>query len=229
MSTQTKSRKGIGGPKTDEGKERIRLNALKCGEYANSLAAMQAVSDVVGVSFDEMHQKMLDHYKPADPIEETLIRRIARCSWRLIVIETIENHALQACELRDAPDEVMESLSVMERRTDGQLHRAIAALTAKRRQEQEASMPNAQFSTLNSQFPSPTPSCPSCASLSNDEQENMKNKLPEEPFPSVTYPWTHPEFVRPEPPPTPVTPGPQPDTRDIIGRPTPPARSGTPL
>lgn len=37
MPTEIKSRKGIGGPKTAEGKERIRLNALKLGLYAKSM------------------------------------------------------------------------------------------------------------------------------------------------------------------------------------------------
>jgi hypothetical protein len=41
---ETKSRKGIGGPNTKEGKERIRLNALKMGLYANSIEGMQAVA-----------------------------------------------------------------------------------------------------------------------------------------------------------------------------------------
>jgi hypothetical protein len=83
MPTETQSRKGIGGPKTKEGKERIRLNALKLGLYAQSIEGMQAVADVVGVTFEEIHQKMLDYYHPVDPLEETLVRRIARCTWKL--------------------------------------------------------------------------------------------------------------------------------------------------
>jgi hypothetical protein len=137
MPTETKSRKGIGGPKTKEGKEKIRLNALKLGLYAQSIEGMQAVADVVGVTFEEIHQKMLDYYHPTDPLEETLVRRIARCTWKLRLVETMEDHLLQGLAVRSAPGRSLEGISVIERRTDVQLHRAIAALSHKRRHEQE--------------------------------------------------------------------------------------------
>jgi hypothetical protein len=137
MPDETKSRKGIGGPKTREGKERIRLNALKLGLYANSIEGMQAVADVVGVTFEEIHQKMLDYYKPADPLEETLVRRIARCTWKLRLVETMEDYVLQGLAVRNAPGRSIEGISVIERRTDVQLHRAIAALAHKRKQAKE--------------------------------------------------------------------------------------------
>jgi len=137
MPTETKSRKGIGGPKTREGKERIRLNALKLGLYAQSIEGMQAVADVIGITFEEVHQKMLDYYQPADPLEEALVRRIARCTWKLTVIETMEDYLLRGLAVREAPGRSLDGLSVIERRTDVQLHRAIAALAHKRRQEQE--------------------------------------------------------------------------------------------
>lgn len=137
MPTQTKSRKGIGGPKTPEGKERVRLNALKLGLYAQSLEGMQAVADVVGVAFHEVHQRMLDYYRPIDPLEEALVRRIARCTWKLMLVECMEDHLLKGLPVRDAPGRSLEGISVIERRTDVQLHRAIAALAGKRRHDKE--------------------------------------------------------------------------------------------
>lgn len=137
MPTETKSRKGIGGPNTKEGKEKIRLNALKLGLYANSLEGMQAVADVVGVTFEEIHQQMLDYYHPADALEEVLVRRIARCTWKLRLLETIEDYRLHGLAVREAPGRALENISVIERRTDVQLHRAIAALAHKRKQDQE--------------------------------------------------------------------------------------------
>ena len=137
MPTETQSRKGIGGPKTPEGKEKIRLNALKLGLYAKSIEGMQAVADVVGVTCEEVHQGMLDYYRPADPLEETLVRRIARCTWKLRLVEAMEDHVLQGLPIREAPGRSLEGISVIERRTDVQLHRAIAALAHKRRVEQE--------------------------------------------------------------------------------------------
>ena len=111
--TQTKSRKGIGGPKTREGKERVRLNALKTGLYADSIEGMQAVADVIGVTFESMHQEMRAYYQPADPLEEVLVRRIARCSWKLIVIESIEDVKLKGLMISQAPGPSLESLSIM--------------------------------------------------------------------------------------------------------------------
>lgn len=137
MSTETKSRKGIGGPKTREGKEKIRLNALKMGLHAHSLVGMQAVADVIGVTFEEILEKMMEYYQPADYLEETLVHRIARCTWKLRLIQSIEDNALYGLTVSSAPGSSLEGLSVIERRTDVQLHRAIAALNHKRKQEQE--------------------------------------------------------------------------------------------
>ena len=218
MTTATGSRKGIGGPKTPEGKRRVSLNAMKHGLTALSNQGLELVAETIGTDFETVLGQMRGYYRPADPVEEVLVTTIARCAWRLKITQAMEDSALdQQMTLR--PSKRLEQISILERRTDLQLHRAMSALAAKRRQEQEARTPNSQF---------PSPSCPSCASLLNDEQENAKNKLTEEPFPSVTYPWTHPDFVRSKTPPTPATQSPQLDTRDIIGRPTPPPRSGTP-
>ena len=139
MPTETKSRKGIGGPKTKEGKEKIRLNALKLGLYARSLEGMQAVADVIGVTFDEVHEKMIEYYRPQDPLEETLVRRIARCTWKLRLLETMEDYLINGLAVRDSPGKSLNDISVMERRTDVQLHRAIAALAHKRKVDQENS------------------------------------------------------------------------------------------
>lgn len=137
MSTETKSRKGIGGPNTREGKEKIRLNALKMGLHSYSLVGMQAVADVIGVTFEEIHEKMMDHYQPADYLEETLVHRIARCTWKLRLIQSIEDNALYGLTVSSAPGSSLEALSVIERRTDVQLHRAISALNHKRKKDQE--------------------------------------------------------------------------------------------
>lgn len=98
---------------------------------------MQAVADVIGVTFDEVHQKMLDHYQPADALEETLVRRIARCTWKLRLLETMEDGLLQGLQVCEVPVRSLDGISIIERRTDVQLHRAIAALAHKRKQDQE--------------------------------------------------------------------------------------------
>ena len=137
MPTETKSRKGIGGPKTAEGKQRVRLNALKTGLHAESREGLQKIAEVVGVSFDEVHQQMRDYYRPRDVVEETLVRRIARCTWRLSVIEAMEDHLLTRLRMGGSPSKRLGDISVLERRTDIQLHCSIQALASKRKQDRE--------------------------------------------------------------------------------------------
>jgi len=134
-TTETKSRKGIGGPKTPEGKARVRLNALKTGLYADSSPGRQLVGEAVGVTFESVLEGMTDCYHPVGAIEEALVRRIARCTWKLRIIEAIEDYQLEYAQIGCAPGKRMERLSIIERRIDVQLHRAITALALKRRQD----------------------------------------------------------------------------------------------
>ena len=192
MPTATTSRKGIGGPKTPEGKRRVSLNAMKHGLTASSNQGLERIAETIGTDFETILDLMRTYYFPRDPIDDMLVTKIARCAWRLKITRAMEDRALDR-QMTLRPSKWLEQISILERRIDIQLHRAMAALAAKRREEQ---------------------------------QEKAQNKLPEVPFPGVTYPWSRRESVPPEPPPTPATPGSQPDTRDIIGRPAP-ARAGT--
>ena len=180
---------------TFEGKRRISLNAMKHGLTALSNQGLERIAETIGTDFETILDQMRGYYRPADPVEEVLVTTIARCAWRLKITRAMEDRALDR-QMTLRPSKWLEQISILERRIDIQLHRAMSALAAKRREEQ---------------------------------QEKAQNKLPEVPFPGVNYAWTHPEFVRSEPPPTPVTPSPQLDTRDIIGRPAPPARARTPF
>lgn len=131
--TTTRSRKGIGGPKTAEGKRRVRLNALQAGLHARTEEAQKMVEEAIGQTLDEMHQELIDYYQPNDPIEDILVRRIARCAWKLRIYEAMEDYRLKWKVVRSSLSERLEKLSIMERRTDVQLHRAIQALAAKRK------------------------------------------------------------------------------------------------
>ncbi len=139
--TITKSRKGIGGPKTPEGKRRVRLNAFQAGLHARTEEAQKMVEDAIGQTFEEMHQELIDYYQPKDPIEDILVRRIARCAWRLRIYEAMEDYRLKWKVVTSSLSERLEKLSIMERRTDVQLHRAIQALAAKRREDAEKPAP----------------------------------------------------------------------------------------
>ena len=144
MPTATTTRKGIGGPSTPEGKMRVSLNALKHGLNAESPQAHEVIAEAVGTSFESVLDEMRDHYKPADPVEELLVRRVARCAWRLMITETMEDRIIQRRGILDTPGRSMERLILHERRIDIQLHRAIAALERLRLQKNaQNKLPNA--------------------------------------------------------------------------------------
>lgn len=167
MSTavaETKSRKGIGGPKTSEGKERVRLNALKMGLHANSLAGMQALADVIGVTFESVLDEMREHHQPTDAMEEALVRRMARSLWKLRLVEAIEDNLIRTTQVRNAPGVSMEALSVIERRSDVQFHRAIQALALKRKTERE------NVKNKLAQSPTPNPQHPNSGIIASEVQ-----------------------------------------------------------
>ncbi len=122
----------LGGPRTPEGKKRSALNALKHGLYAETSGAMNELAGVAGVDFAEVLERMNRHYKPADPVEEQLVIRIARCVWRLALSSSMEDRLLErgGNALRPGPsyDKVMR----YERLVDIHLHRAIFTLQHKR-------------------------------------------------------------------------------------------------
>jgi hypothetical protein len=139
MPTQPGSRKGIGGPKTPEGKQRVSLNALTHGLTAESDQARQVIAEAVGVDYDTILLDMMDYYRPADPIERILVRRIARSTWRLLITEASEDRVFARRGLRSTPGTSQERILLVERRIDIQFHRAIAALAEKRLREQNNS------------------------------------------------------------------------------------------
>ena len=134
MPTLT-SRKGIGGPKTLEGKRRVSLNALKHGLWADSPQAQEQITEIVGVDYQSVLAEMRGYYQPADPVEELLVRRVARCTWRLMITEAMEDRIIERRGIGYSPGRSWERVILHERRIDIQLHRAIAALARKREQK----------------------------------------------------------------------------------------------
>jgi hypothetical protein len=132
MST-TPSRKGIGGPKTPEGKKRSSMNALRprrCG-YPPSL------DEKVGVPFAETLEQMRAYYRPADPVEEELVRRIARCTQRLKITEVMEHTSTGKSYGYSCPDQPYVEIMKFERLVDIHLHRAIRTLLLKREADEK--------------------------------------------------------------------------------------------
>lgn len=134
------SRKGIGGPKTPEGKKKVSQNARKHGLYASCVEGLEAVEEVIGCSYDDTLDRMRAYYKPMDPLEDVLVRRIARSAWRMRVTESAENVVLGRCG--DGMIHVgkgYQNVIKTERFVDVHLHRAIRALRAKRSEEYDKS------------------------------------------------------------------------------------------
>jgi hypothetical protein len=67
------------GPKTVEGRERSKSNALKHG----LTAAQIIVFDEKAEDLEQFHQELIDELIPRGTLEEQLVERIAFCVWRL--------------------------------------------------------------------------------------------------------------------------------------------------
>jgi len=78
---------GPTGPRTEEGKSRSRLNAFRHGLTGRQFVFSPEEAEAYGQHFHSVHQ----HYAPAGPIEEALVRQIADCIWRLDRASAIEH------------------------------------------------------------------------------------------------------------------------------------------
>ena len=78
------------GPKTDEGKEVSRLNALKHG----LLAEMLLLPDESVEAFEQLREGLYDYLLPVGSLESELVERIASYLWRLRRCGRIEANLL---------------------------------------------------------------------------------------------------------------------------------------
>ena len=82
------------GPKTDEGKKRSRLNALKHGLNATSETLLDAApNNPIGAEYEQTRQDWFERMKPDDPLEEALLDVACRSTWRLRKIGKAEDSA----------------------------------------------------------------------------------------------------------------------------------------
>ena len=75
-----------GGPKTREGKSRIRLNAIKHGLLSRDV--LLPGEDVE--AFNQMRQNLIDEYQPQGQVEEMQLELVAANYWRLLRTIRIE-------------------------------------------------------------------------------------------------------------------------------------------
>ncbi|MFC2006034.1 hypothetical protein ACFLVG_03645 [Chloroflexota bacterium] len=79
-----------GGPKTSEGRSRVRLNAVKHGLLSRDV--LLPGEDVE--AFNQMRQNLRDEYKPQGQVEEIQVELVATNCWRLLRSIRIETAAL---------------------------------------------------------------------------------------------------------------------------------------
>src|ERR1700721_1416166 len=71
------------GPRTEEGKARSRLNALKHGLLASEAANFGVEGEPARKAFEGLSDRLENYYRPRGPIEEILVQKIAIATWRL--------------------------------------------------------------------------------------------------------------------------------------------------
>src|SRR5262249_57182237 len=90
------------GPRTQAGKQRSRLNALKHGILAKAVVIHGGPGKEKRGDFDQLLIQFWHHYAPQGPVEEMLVERMATLKWRLARVyrsergEIVSNLALDA-------------------------------------------------------------------------------------------------------------------------------------
>lgn len=79
----------LGGVKTDEGKVKVRFNAMKHGVWG------RLISEYEGDIYESLFDELIDELKPVGVIEQIIVERIAVAYLRLYRIAKAENEFMQ--------------------------------------------------------------------------------------------------------------------------------------
>jgi hypothetical protein len=124
------SRRARSGPKTDAGKQRIRLNALKHGLCAKSVIVPGESPE----EYDEMRADLLDQFKADTPQEQMLVDQLAQSYWALLRARRKETEllasqaAMQAWEWTDEYLRSVERFNRYRSSSERAYQRALATL-----------------------------------------------------------------------------------------------------
>jgi hypothetical protein len=113
------------GPRTESGKQRSSLNALRHGLTARS--AVLPSEDPA--AYENHRRQFVDEYQPATPTESQLVGELADTSWRLNRIPLLEADLLTRADI-DILDahRLLNSLSVQSQRLSRQFQKALDQL-----------------------------------------------------------------------------------------------------
>ena len=107
------------GPRTPEGRDAVRYNALKHGILSQSLIPEAMAPYESREEFEELHATLRDEFAPANSVEELLVEQIATSFWRLARLYRAEAGTIAAyqddAEERELRDEAMRTISVARR------------------------------------------------------------------------------------------------------------------
>jgi len=103
------------GPKTEQGKQRSRLNALRHGLAARTVCLTEKERPI----FDAMVEAYNQRFRPADDVEEDLVEQMCVAKWRQRRCWSMETAALNVQVRRDrrAVDQEFVELDDMTRNT----------------------------------------------------------------------------------------------------------------
>jgi hypothetical protein len=97
------------GPRTDPGKQRSSLNALRHGLTART--AVLPTED--RATFDQHCRGFFEEFQPATPTENHLVQELADTSWRLRRVPLIEATLLANANRPSQHSETIQSLSML--------------------------------------------------------------------------------------------------------------------
>ena len=114
------------GPRTDPGKQRSSLNAIRHG-----LTARTAVLPTEDPAAYENHcQQLRDEYQPATPTEALLVRELADTAWRLNRIPLLETRLISGTDDLPIVDahRLLQNLGIQAHRLSRQFQKTLATL-----------------------------------------------------------------------------------------------------
>jgi hypothetical protein len=82
------------GPATEEGIERIRAANTRHGYYSQAPGAQMHVLGEDPEEFERLFESLLEVWKPENPYQKSLVRRMARLTWRLERADRIQEAML---------------------------------------------------------------------------------------------------------------------------------------
>jgi hypothetical protein len=101
------------GPKTEQGKNQSRLNALKHGVLSSSVVVTKGEGAEDPAEFDELLGNLRQDLAPAGALEEMLVEKIAVCWWRQKRALRCEAGLIRRAFVPDSSAELDEMFSSM--------------------------------------------------------------------------------------------------------------------